>query len=404
MKYTLIIGGGAAGLMAAIQARRAGEVVTVLEAGKKPAAKIYATGNGRCNFTNTDFSEGVFRGFHPEFADRAFHKFDNEALIAYFKTLGIFPRDINGYIYPFSLQASSVALALVRECEELGVNIYCDSPVIDIKIDEDGLKAVTENNIFRGDKMIITCGGKAGNASKLKTDMYKTLKKLGIGILRPMPALVNLKYSDKDLAVLAGVRARAGVRLLIDGNQVSAENGEIIFNKDNINGIPVMQLSRFAAYALNEKKSVTLKLDFASGFGESEFYDYLRGLFYGKESGHKNVYDLLSGLLNDKLLTVILKRSGINTNKAANKLKPQSLDDLVQTIRCFGIDIKQTGSFENAQVTAGGVSTEEIGDDMQSKIIPGMFFAGEIIDIDGTCGGYNLQWAFTSGYIAGGGK
>ncbi len=385
----LVVGAGPAGMMAAIIAARAGSKVIVIEQKDMPGKKIYATGNGRCNFTNQHYDSRVFRGEDPKFAYEAYKRFDKDALIGFMKELGVAFRDINGYIYPYNEQARSVANALLYECKRLGIEIRCNEKTLDItqdnKIDNDSdFLVTTDKDVYICEKVIIAAGGKASPTHGSDGNLNKVIRKLGHEIILQDPALVPLRFADNSLSLLAGVRCKCKTVLMIDGYETDNESGEIIFNNDNISGIPVMQLSRYAVKALTAKSKVSLELDLIPDMNDAFLKDFLE-TSVKKRSG---IFETLGLVVNDKIAKYICDRI-------------KDIDELIHFLKHFRIEIIGDCGFNKAQVTAGGVNVAQITKDMESKIIRRLFFAGEILDIDGTCGGYNLQWAFTSGYLAG---
>lgn len=401
MAEVIVIGAGAAGLLSAVTAARNGKQVTVIEACAKAGKKIYATGNGRCNFTNLHFDADSFRGTCPEFAYRAYEKFNNLDVIEFFEQLGVLHKEINGYIYPNSEQASCVVEALLAELHRLSVQLVLNEQILDIQKRNKEFLCIGQTQTYTAAQVIIAAGGLASPKHGSNGSIFPACKRLGHSFIPQMPALVNLKFKEKALAKLAGVRVRGCVYLYFNGIPAYQETGEIIFNKDNISGIPVMQLSRYCGHAIAQGKKASLHIDLFENISDCEIRDLLTARFYGAYSKGKTVYETLIGFLNNKLLDFLLKQAGVNPNKKAMQVKPAEVNAIIGQFKNFEINITDTGSFENAQVTAGGIKTDEVKDTMESKLVKGLYFAGEILDIDGTCGGYNLQWAFTSGYIAG---
>ena len=388
-------------MMSAISAAMNGSDVTILEQKDKPCKKIYATGNGRCNFTNENIYPGAFRGNDTSKAAEVLKKFGRDDLLAYFKSIGLIYKNINSYYYPNSEQASSVVTALLAEAKRLNIKIICNEKLVDIKRNEDFFTLYSENNEYTAGKIIFAPGGMASPAHGSDGNLFKLIKKMGHKIYKPLPALVPLKYSDKKFSALAGVRTKAGVVIYIDGEGFAAEEGEIIFNKDNISGIPVMQLSRFASVALDKKQKVELGINLFPDLDDNTLNDYLRQALYSSYSEGKTIYEALVSFMNNKLLDFCLRASSINPDKPAAKLKEKSLLAFTDYIRSVQVPIASACGFDKAQVTAGGIAFSEVNENLESVKQPGIFFAGEVMDIDGTCGGYNLQWAFSSGYIAG---
>ena len=305
------------------------------------------------------------------------------------KELGVAFRDINGYIYPYNEQARSVANALLYECKRLGIEIRCNEKTLDItqdnKIDNDSdFLVTTDKDVYICEKVIIAAGGKASPTHGSDGNLNKVIRKLGHEIILQDPALVPLRFADNSLSLLAGVRCKCKTVLMIDGYETDNESGEIIFNNDNISGIPVMQLSRYAVKALTAKSKVSLELDLIPDMNDAYLKDFLE-TSVKKRSG---IFETLGLVVNDKIAKYICDRI-------------KDIDELIHFLKHFRIEIIGDCGFNKAQVTAGGVNVAQITKDMESKIIRRLFFAGEILDIDGTCGGYNLQWAFTSGYLAG---
>ena len=396
-----VIGSGPAGLMSAISAAGNGAAVTVLEQKEKPCKKIYATGNGRCNFTNENMSAKFYRGNNPGKAYDFIEKFGRDELLGLFSSMGVMYKNINSYYYPNSEQAASIAEVLLAEAKRLSVKIITGVKVVDIESLINTYRIFTEKNNYEADRIIIAAGGKAGPVHGSDGNLFRLIKKMGHKVYKPLPALVPLKFADKKLSLLAGVRCKCRVSLSVEGEIISSDEGEIIFNKDNISGIPVMQLSRFASVALDKKQTAELYLDFFPSYSEEALNDYLRNALFSSYSSGKTAYEALVSSMNSKLLDHCLRLSGINPDRAASKAKEKNVVRLLEILKNMPVSITAACDFDKAQVTAGGVSLEDIDDKLQSVKTPGIYFAGEILDIDGCCGGYNLQWAFTTGYLAG---
>lgn len=404
MNYdVIIIGAGASGLVAAIAAAGKGRSVLVLEKNSKAGKKILATGNGKCNFTNLYQAPECYRSNNSGFATKVLSGFNLDKTLKFFERLGIYPKERNGYVYPFSEQAASVVSVLLMECERLHVKIICNEKVKAVR--QPDFTVITENTegketIYHGKKLIIAAGGCA--SPKLGSDGsgYILAKSFGHTIIKPLPALVSLKSPDKFLKTVSGVRLQARVTAYAGSKILSQEEGEIIFTDYGISGICVMQLSRFVAKALDRGENVFLSLDFFREHTDEE----LNNLLSARCSNHpeRTLEQMMTGLFNNKLNYIILKEAGLDPELACKKATKAGIVKLVSQIKNFRIRINDTNSFEFAQVTAGGVSTDEINPaTMESRKKKNLYFAGEIVDVDGTCGGYNLQWAWSSGYLAG---
>lgn len=397
----IIIGGGASGLFAAIVCGRAGKRVLVLEHKERVGKKILATGNGRCNYTNLVMPCGCYRGEKPEFADYALSLFGASDTIAFFEELGIYPKNKNNYIYPNSMQASSVLEVMETALNYYHVEIVCKEEITEIIPDKNGFLVKGNQGTYRGEKVILAAGGQA--SAKLGSDGsgYKLAKNLGHRVVKPVPALIGLKCRERFYKELAGVRTEAEISLYVDNgdNCVAKDLGELQLTKYGISGIPVFQVSRFAARAVKERREVLAKIDFLPFLGREEVYSLLWRRFW--ESGGKNAHQAMTGLLNEKLSKVLLKESGIDCHASSQKVSKKQLHILAGNIKGMCTVVWDTNGFENAQVTAGGIAANEVEErTMESKRVQGLYFIGEILDIDGICGGYNLQWCWSSAYTA----
>ena len=396
---SIIIGGGASGLVAAIFAAKAECRVLVLEQKDKLCKKIYATGNGKCNFTNRNQDAACYRGSNASLALPVLQSFSFEDTLAFFRDIGIYPKERNGYFYPNSEQAASVAEALVREAKRLGVVCLTEQRVISAEETKNGAFLIkTDQKSYTARSLVLATGGKASPAHGSDGSGYALAKHFGHRIVTPLPAIVQLKAEGSFLKTLAGVRSEGRIRLHID-NEYYEEEGELLFAAYGISGIPVMQVSRFAAVALKEKKPVEAELDLLREIAEAELVIELSRRF-SRMNGN-TAEEAMVGLLNHKLNYVLLKESGINPTAQASSVKKQDVTRLAHLCKHFILRITDTNGFENAQACSGGVPLTELTGHMESKLVPGLFVTGELADIDGTCGGYNLQWAWSSGAAAG---
>lgn len=410
----IVIGGGASGMMAAISAARQGARVTILEQKESPGKKLLATGNGHCNFTNEVMQVSCFHG--NTWAMEQISLFDEKAVMAFFLELGIYPISKNGYIYPASEQASSMLMVLETELHRLGVHIICNAQVkrilpekkgryaVDVILqhkreaeliskqgnvdkksyaDKKGKKPVkngkarieTERKSFLADKVILATGGKA--APKLGSDGsgYYLSGLLGHGLVETLPALTGIRCQEAWFEDLAGVRIQGKVSVWNEEQKLLAEDqGEIQLTNYGISGIPVFQISRTVAKELAAGRSCKVSMHFHPAIPEDAYQSYLA-------EHDERVY---GGMFPDKLLQVLRRETGALAGRS---------------LWCTPVEMNE---WDKAQVTTGGIPLDEIaGGSMESKCCPGIYIVGELADVDGICGGYNLQWAWTSGYLAG---
>lgn len=407
----IIIGGGAAGIMAAYSACTAGKSgnapkVLILEAKDKPGKKITATGNGKCNFTNLIQKKECYRSSDSEKAFRIINNFDNKKTIELFKGIGIPHRERNGYCYPYGEQARTFRDIFADTIKSLGVTILTEKKVKDI-VRKEGKYFVTceDRNSYCAGKLIVACGGAAAPSFGSDGSLFGILKKMGFDILKPEPALCGLQLEYKALKKIDGVRikCKCGLFSAQEGASVYEETGEVIFNKKGISGIPVMNLSRFAVNLLKEGKKPEILLDLFPDMDTGALKEYISSIL--QKSGIP-FQVMLSALMNDKLVGVLLEEAGFDPESCPSDYDPKVIRKipgiLASKFKQIKMVIKDSNGFENAQTTQGGVLLKEINEkSMECFKYPGMYLAGEVLDVDGMCGGYNLQWAWTTGYIAG---
>lgn len=402
MVKIIIIGGGASGMTAAIAARRRGAGVTILERNPRVGKKILATGNGRCNLSNTDIDISRYHGKHPEFIYGAFSRFDYYRTMEFFEDLGISPRvEDGGKVYPLSEQASSVLDVLRYELEELGAEVVCDAKVTDI-LAKNGFDVYTEDGrVFHGDRVILAAGGKASPELGSNGSGFTLAEKLGHTIVEPFPALVQLKLSAKFLKSIQGVKFDGDAEVISGGKALRKETGEILFTEYGISGPPILQLSRCASECLSRGDKVYLKVAMVNYMDDKELDDFLIRRF---QTGAKKPLSFnFVGFINKRLVPVVLKEAGIDDiNKPSGHVTEDERYRILNILKKWMFEVTGTNTWSSAQVTAGGVDVYGVNSKtLESKLIKGLYFCGEILDIDGDCGGFNLQWAWSSGYVAG---
>lgn len=390
-KKVCIVGGGAAGMIAAIMAARNHAAVTILEHNEKTGKKLLATGNGRCNLTNEKQEKMCYHSEHPELLWDILQNFPFEQTLDFFEKIGIYPVSKNGYFYPSSMQASSVQEVLEMEARFLKVKIKCKEHVKEIKISDTKenprFSVVTETWQYPADAVILACGSQASEIDGADGSGYTLAKQLGLKVINPLPALVPLKGKGNYFSKWAGTRIYGKIFLQSQNEIIQTEEGELQLTDYGISGIPVFQLSGLAAKLLQHQHSVTLMIDFLPDVTPKELEELL--LKRKELCPYKTTKELCIGLFPKKLIEVLVD-------------KKTDLSTLAEKIKKFSMEIVGTKPFSNAQVCQGGVSLEEISPKtMECKKIPGLYLAGELLDADGICGGYNLQWAWSSGACAG---
>lgn len=392
-KYNiLIVGGGAAGLAAAVSARRENNNISIaiVEKNDRVARKIHATGNGRCNYTNIDIKKEYFYG-DEVFIQKVLDKFGSSDAIMFFRSLGVMPRFEEGRVYPVSNQASAVADSLRLYLAENGVDFITDTFVNNIEKTQEGFKV---GNILC-EKVIIATGGKASPNLGSDGSGYKLLEQFGHRLTKTKPALVSVKTNTDATKSLKGVKVFGKVTLFDKGKPIASDKGEILFTEYGLSGIPVMQISRFAY------KGMEIVLDMLPDLSKKDVIGEIYERVYSlpeREGG-----ELFSGMVNKKVAVPMLKYA--NVEKVSVKAKDFT-DENIRKCGEFLKNLKLTvlgdNGFNNAQVCAGGI---ELGgfdpETMESKLVKNLYAAGEILDCDALCGGYNLHWAWATGTLAG---
>lgn len=416
---TIIVGAGAAGMTAALACGKEKQKVLLLDRQNQMGRKILVTGNGRCNLTNFAQKPKYYRSDCPEKVQNVLSVFGQKEAMELFQSLGIYTKDKNGYVYPYSEQAASVREAFETEIlSNPSITFVPFSEVYNVQKKEDVflIKAKEQlgqseqstgkqgngekiEKVYRCQSLLITTGGFAGPKFGCDGSGYAFAKVFGHEIIKPLPALTALKSSAPFLKKVSGVRNQAEITLEIDGEPVKKETGELQWTDYGISGVAIFQLSRFAITALEEKKKVALYFDFMPELSSKE---KLR-LFLMLAQNHKkrDMLSFVKGLFPAKLCPVILREAGLREETLAGTLKEEEWNALVMAVSHFPLRINGYMGYEKAQVTRGGISLTELTGNLESDFQPGLFFAGEVADVDGTCGGYNLQWAFSSGTVAG---
>ena len=396
MKKIIVVGGGASGLVAAIIAKRHGSDVTIIERNAKLGKKILATGNGRCNFTNVDALPIHYN--NPSFVKSVFDSFSPSETLLFFKSLGITPKiEDLGKTYPLSEQASSITDVLIYEIKRLGIEVIYEKVILSAHKETQGFVLYDQQGeTYHCDRLIVATGGLALPQSGSDGTGYQIAKDLGHEITPLFPALVKLKLDSPYLKVLDGVKFPGFVSLIHQNQIIQTEFGDILFTKYGISGPTILQLSRKANALLQEHQTIYVDVKLVSELNPADIEQRLMDL--------KNlpVELALLGLINRKLVSVVLKEARLMADVTIEQLNPMQIKRLAQLLTSMKFKVTGSKGYEEAQVTAGGVNVNDIQPKtLESKKSKGLYFAGEIIDIDGLCGGYNLQWAWSSGYVAG---
>lgn len=435
----IILGAGASGCMAAITAARQGARVLLLEQKDCIGKKIPATGNGKCNFTNANLSDRAFYG-NAQLAQTVLARFGLEETLSFFHEIGILPLCKNGYYYPNSKTASSVRLALEEELSHSGVQVRTNIHIQKINIlpvptsgsfventpdlsvenasslsvqntsalsrkntgsddTENRFQLETDGEVFYTHKLILATGLLAAPKLGSNGSAFPLIKDLGHHFTRLAPALCGFSAKGMNFRKIAGVRTDARITLYIDGIETASDEGELQLTDYGVSGIPVFQISRHASLALQEKRNVTLSVNFLPHLPQEEACEEISRRFSISE---RRVLPQMYGLLNEKLLPVLLSLAGISGTDLTESIPSHKIEKFIQICTNCTITLTKPRDYEFAQVCAGGICSEEVDPDtLESRLHSGLYFAGELLDVDGICGGYNLQWAWSSGYVAG---
>jgi len=394
-----IIGGGASGMMAALSAAEdPHNTVTILERQNRVGKKLMATGNGRCNLTNQAAGPAFYHGQQPQFIRPAFAFLSVEKTLSLFQKLGLYTvMEESGKYYPLSDQANSVVDTLRFALEQRGVNIVTSCDVLSVHKKARGYQLETTGETYFADKLIVTCGGCAGKALGGTRSGYKLLASLGHSCTQLFPSLVQVKTDLTCVKSLKGVRSDCAITLKASGRIVQQTCGEVQFTDFGVSGPVTFELSRAVSVCEDE---MVLLLDFMRNYTEEQLVSALHER--AERFPELHAEQLLTGMLNTRLGLAVVKSAGLSIHDPLLSLTDADLRAVAHALKYFPLQVEGTLGMEHAQVTVGGVPTAEFrADTLESRLAPGVFAAGEVLDIDGDCGGFNLQWAWSSGYLAG---
>ena len=392
-----IIGGGASGMAAALAAAENKNVqVILMERQARVGRKLSATGNGRCNLTNLHALERGYHGEDASFAEFAISAFGPEQTLEWFRGLGLFTvAEESGRVYPYSDQANSVVDVLRFALEKPNITPQMGFEAEKVRKTDEGFRVESKEETVICDKLIIACGGLAGTKLGGTMSGYKLLRSFGHKCTKLRPTLVQLKSGWSGVAALKGVRANCRAEILRDGAVFSASTGELQFTEYGLSGPVIFEISRDVC----QGRGVWLcRLDFLPDMEES----ILKAELIRRKTTNLPASELLTGILHNRLGRVLTQSAGISQSRMIAELTDYEIDETVRAVKSFEVSLTEPMGMDSAQVTAGGIVTAEFNEKtMESRLIPGLYACGEVLDVDGDCGGYNLQWAWSSGYLAG---
>lgn len=398
MSKIAVIGAGASGIIAALNASKNNEVI-LIDSNDKCGKKILLTGNGRCNYWNSDITLEQYETDDKEVLSKIITEENKSTVLAFLDSLGIYPKIKNGYYYPYSNQATSIREILQKEITKHNIDFVTNFKVANLLKKEDKFIITSiDNEIIKVDKVIIAMGSKSYPKTGSDGSGYEIAKSLGHKINLVTPTLTSLTANEKFLKEWENIRCDAKVTLYVEDRKAKEEQGEIQLTKNGISGICVFNISGLASKNIALGKKVYVTIDFMPHI------DNLYNWFDERDRivGNKTIEEQLESIFNYKLMFVLLKRANISKDKKWSDLSDKDKKALATEITNFKLEITGTESFEKCQVCTGGVSLKEINSDtMESKILDNLYFVGEILDVDGKCGGFNLAFAWITGYIAG---
>lgn len=392
-----IIGGGASGMAAALAAAENPRVQVILfERQARVGRKLQATGNGRCNLTNLHAGIQAYHGDEPGFASYALKVFDVDKTLKWFRSLGLFTvTEASGKVYPYSDQANSVVDVLRFGLDQKNIVLKTGFEVTKLRRRDCGFTVEGSGEAVDCDRVIIACGGLAGTKLGGTMSGYQLLRSMGHKMTKLRPALVQLKCGWNGVSSLKGVRANCRAAVIHDGVLHSESVGELQFTEYGLSGPVIFEVSRDAC---DGQGSWLCRLDFLPEISVEE----LKTELLRRRETKLPIEELLTGILHNRLGRVLTKAAGISLNQAVSQLSTEDISSVCRVVKCFDVELTEPLGMDSAQVTAGGILTGGFcPETMESKLVPGLYACGEVLDIDGDCGGYNLQWAWSSGRCAG---
>ncbi|MBE6977003.1 MAG: aminoacetone oxidase family FAD-binding enzyme [Ruminococcaceae bacterium] len=390
-----IIGAGASGMAAALAAsQQPGVEVLLFERQARVGRKLQATGNGRCNLTN--LQPAAYHGDNAEFAAPALANYPPSETLQWFSNLGLYTVvEDSGRVYPYSDQANSVVDVLRFALQKENIRLLTAVEVTKVRKDGKAFEIISDGEAYRCDKLIIACGGLAGTKLGGSMSGYKLLRSFGHHCTRLRPALVQIKSGWNGCVSLKGVRANCHVEIYNGDMRHSASNGELQFTDYGLSGPVIFETSRDVC---QQPGNWFCRLDFLPDISRQMLLE----LLMRKRSGEQPAEELLTGILHNRLGRVLTASAGIRGQRSCQSLTDAELEQVIDAVKSLEVDLTEPLGMDSAQVTAGGIVTDEFNPEtMESRLVPGLYACGEVLDIDGDCGGYNLQWAWSSGRLAG---
>ncbi len=383
-------------MTAAIWAAKSGNEVLLFERQARVGRKLLATGNGRCNLTNIHLDLTHYHGEAPDFAQYALDSFPVSRTLNWFGPLGLYTvTEDSGRVYPYSDQANSVLDVLRFALQRSGVQVFTDFEITKARKTADGFLVESKSGQHICDRLIVACGGLAGTKLGGTMSGYQLLRSFGHHVTKLRPALVQVKSDWQGCASLKGVRANCRAAVYHNGQLHSESTGEMQFTQYGLSGPVIFEISRDVCQSSGEW---VCRLDFLPEITDK----ILERTLQRKADPSLPVEELLTGILHNRLGRILIQSAQIRGNRPASELTDLELRSICEAVKGFEISLTETLGMDSAQVTAGGILTSEFNPEtMESRLVPGLYACGEVLDIDGDCGGYNLQWAWSSGALAG---
>lgn len=397
MNNIAIIGAGASGMMAAISAARSGANVTLFEANDRVGKKILVTGNGRCNLSNVDMNAKYYYSDDLRFVTKTLERFSTDETVQFFKSIGVLSKEKNGGLYPVTESAATVLDALRFSLERYQIKVCCDHSVNKIKKINQQFKIDEYEELF--DRVIVSTGLFAGKNTKQAKYGMNFANELKLQVKKPLPSLVQLYCKGEYFKQLAGVRTTAKISAHANDELIKSDLGELQLTNYGLSGIPTFQLSSEVSRALEEKKNVSIRIDFLPWIENEEILSFIKNRKVLMPEA--SFEEFTNGILHKKIIMVAIKTKNLKLDQKISSCAEKKIIALFNLLKNWEIEVIKTNTFEHAQVCTGGILTSELTPFFELKKMNHVYVIGELINVDGMCGGYNLQWAWSSGAIAG---